>query len=416
MIPSRPPLRCLWLARELPFPMNTGDRIYTGQLAHAVARAGCDVTFVGLVPPDAQRPPADWPIRWDGIRDQKRRYGWAVFSPLPLVTSAHATLAYRRRLEARLAETWDVIVLDHYGMGWALPAVRRAIDRPGAKTVVVHIAQNHEETLSAGLYRSYRGPWPKHAVLYLNHLKIRALERRLVRQADLVTTITEEDRERFAAAAPNQHFTVLTPGYSGWVCPCRNLVAHCPRRVVLVGSYRWIVKQQNLRNLLAAADARFAAAGIGLDIIGDVPEELRAEFRGRLAATKFHGFVSDVAPFFSQARFALVPEVIGGGFKLKFLDYIFGQVPVATIAGAAAGLPASVRQHLLLAPTLDQLVEAVVREIDDVEVLDQRKRRAFEAASRQFDWDDRGRWLRAAVEEQAWRGPPLEGLSPAVAR
>ena len=41
--------KVLWLARMLPLPLCTGDRIYSARLAEALARAGCEVRFVGPV-------------------------------------------------------------------------------------------------------------------------------------------------------------------------------------------------------------------------------------------------------------------------------------------------------------------------------------------------------------------------------
>ena len=38
----------LWLGRTLPIPLNAGDRIYSAQLAGAVARQGAHVVFLGL--------------------------------------------------------------------------------------------------------------------------------------------------------------------------------------------------------------------------------------------------------------------------------------------------------------------------------------------------------------------------------
>ena len=86
---------------------------------------------------------------------------------------------------------------------------------------------------------------------------------------------------------------------------------------------------------VTAADAVFARNDIQLDVIGGVPDKLREELASNSRATRFHGFVDDIAPFFSAARMAVVPEFIGGGFKLKYLDYIFGRVPVASISTAA---------------------------------------------------------------------------------
>ncbi len=398
-------LRCLWVARELPFPTNTGDRIYSAQLAQALARSRVDLTYLGLAASDPRDLPMGAGPTWSGVPGVKKSYWLALFSRYPLVAAAHSTSALRARLIALLSESWDVIILDHYSSAWALDLVKNSIRTQGRRTILGHVTHNHEEAIAKSLYHSYRGLLAKKFVLYLNYLKIRHWERRLTSEVDVVGAITSEDQRVFATQCGAAEVLVLTPGHTGRTAAVRAITSAVPRRVVLVGSYRWIVKQQNLRQLLLAADQPFANHGIALDIIGDVPDEIRTEFEGKLRATVFHGFVPDFQPFFSNARIALVPEWIGGGFKLKFLDYIFGGIPVATIAVASAGLPEGVRQHLLEAVQLSDLVDMVIANIDDLDRLNALQVGAFSAASDLFDWQDRGWLLRNAIAKHLSGAP-----------
>jgi len=388
---------CLWLARELPFPPITGDRIYSGCLAAALAGADVDVEYLGFEVKDSRDLPTGPGPKWVGVAGNKRSYWLAVFSRLPLVAAAHDTAAMRRALDQMLERDWDAIVLDHYSTAWALERVKRNLRRRGARTVLIHIAQNHEEALAYALYQSFHGSLLRRAVLYMNYLKIRHWERRLTREVDVVGAITEEDREAFLRRRAVSDMLVLTPGYSGDPALTRTIDSSIGRRVVVIGSFRWVVKEQNLRQLLIAADHRFAENGISLDVVGDVAPELINEFGGQLKATIFHGLVADFRPFFERARIALVPEVIGGGFKLKFLDYIFRRVPVATLSDASAGVPGSVRRHFLQSDSLPALVEQVIANIDDLALLDRLQTDAYRAAEHLFRWQDRGALLADAI-------------------
>ena len=46
--PEPKDVRCVWLARTIPLPLNTGDKVYTARLAQAFVAAGASVTFMGL--------------------------------------------------------------------------------------------------------------------------------------------------------------------------------------------------------------------------------------------------------------------------------------------------------------------------------------------------------------------------------
>ena len=394
-------MRCLWLARSLPFPQDSGDRIYSAQLARSLAQAGAEVDYVGHrgVGPASEAPP-DWPVRWHAI-DGGCRPNWrALASPQPLNGAIHDTAAYRARLAEMLTWRWDAVVIDTDGMGWALAQVRRVAQRRARAPVLVHVSHNHEAALWRGMAREFRGSPLRKLALWQNALKVERIERRLVNEADLLSCITPEDARALAAqAGASTAALVLTPGYSGAEALPHAITAATPRRVVLMGSFRWVVKQENLKALVQHADAAFRENGIVLDVIGDVPAELREQLAG-FSSVVVHGFVDDVAPFFRNARMALVPEVIGGGFKLKFLDYVFGRMPVVTLNDAAAGVPAAVRDAMLGCADLGELVQTVVDRIDDLPTLARLQHDALDAARSAFDWSDRGRALLRAMRDR----------------
>src|SRR5690606_36241863 len=69
--------------------------------------------------------------------------------------------------------------------------------------------------------------------------------------------------------------------------------------------------------------------------------------RGGLKATRLGGRVDSIAPHLDQARMAVVAERLGGGFKLKVLDYVFNRPPVAALDGSVAGTPPTPNDRLL---------------------------------------------------------------------
>jgi polysaccharide biosynthesis protein PslH len=389
-------MRGLWITRALPFPLDTGDRIYSARLMRSVAEAGADLTVVGFAPQPADAVPAGGSIRWRTVGGAPHGAARALASTMPLVAAAHATPAYRREIAALAQQDWDFVVFDQYGTGWAMAPFLRRRTRAGAP-VLVHIAHDHEASVYASLVRGFKGSPIRRLGLWQNWLKTRRLERRIARSVDLVTAITTEDAARFAADAPHTASVVLTPGYDGAVSARARIDASVPRRVVMVGNYNWVAKSENLRQFVAAADASFHAHGIVLDVVGSMSDPLAQELRCGTKATVLHGFVDDIAPIFANARIAVVPEEIGGGFKLKFLDYIFGRVAVASLSHATAGLPDEIRRAMICCDDLPALVRAIIARIDDTDALTALQDAALSAAQARYRWADRGRDLRAAV-------------------
>ena len=70
-----------------------------------------------------------------------------------------------------------------------------------------------------------------------------------------------------------------------------------------------------------------------------------------------------------HARIALVPEEIGGGFKLKILDYIFSRVPIAAVETALNGIPVQLQSQFVIESDISTLLATIVAVIDDIDRL-----------------------------------------------
>jgi peptidoglycan/LPS O-acetylase OafA/YrhL len=389
--------RYLWIARYIPYPLDAGAKVYSAKLAQAVAESGVAVRFLGFGDTRAV-PGAAASVEWISVSGQKRPKVTAVVSTLPVAAAIDRTAGYRELLERQLRERWDAIVLDGYGAGWALDQCLRHCSPTGShRPVLVHVSHNHEEILWRAMSEQSKASALKRFALRLNAAKVRILEQRLVHSVDLLTTITEEDQKSLGAGLEPARTLCLTPGYSGWIASERRITVLTPRRVIIMGSFQWVVKQENLARFVEAADPIFKDHGIELDIVGDVPPALLAKLRERTSATHFHGFVKDVAPYFARARIGIVPECIGGGFKLKFLDYIFGRVPVATLTQAASGLPPELRAVMLSSNSIEGMIREIVANIDRIDELNAMQDGAFARGRELFKWGARGHRLKQAI-------------------
>jgi glycosyltransferase involved in cell wall biosynthesis len=297
---------------------------------------------------------------------------------------------------------WDFVVIDQLALGWALEIVQSMVVH-GRRPLLVHVAHNHEASLWESFYREFEGPMLKRLILWQNFVKARAFERMVVSQVDLVTVITEEDAAKFAQDVPGIKTVVLKPGFSGATSSRAIITEEMPRRVVLVGSFRWSAKQENLRQFVKIADPIFARHGIEFIVVGPIPANITKELERATSATRFVGFVQELEPILNTARIAVVPEAIGGGFKLKFLDYVFGRMPVATLARATAGLPDEIRQAMLCSDTLNELALGIAGLIDNLPKLNAMQERALQNAQALFRWSDRGDELLSAIHECAKR-------------
>lgn len=387
--------KILWLARMLPLPLHTGDRIYTARLVESLGRAGAEVRYLGLANPDAPELDAsalDASVRWEIVPGPPGRASRAMLSRRPVVGARFGTPAFATRVRALLAdERWDAVVLDQYGLAWALPLLPKG-------PVIVHVAHDFETHVTAGIAEAYQGNPLRRAALRLNAQRTAAAERSLARAAKLMVTLTQEDADLFRGIGAVGASLVVPPGYDGPRRTARKIGAETPRRVGIVGSFDWTAKQINLARFLEASDAIFAEAGIELVVAGKMPAAFRERIRAGLRATRLLGFVDDLGAFLDGCRMGLVIEAVGGGFKLKVLDYVMNRAPVAALRPALGGQAEAVTRHFLIADTGEALARAIVGVIDDLPRLNAMQEESFAAAAPLYDWDANGRALRGAIE------------------
>jgi polysaccharide biosynthesis protein PslH len=386
--------RWLWVTPAITEHRSTGALVYSLSLADAVAEHGIDVTCVGLGSSAPVASPTDLTCL---LVDGSPRPGWrSLVSRYPNQTSATSVPAFRKRVDELLRVRWDAVVVDSFQTGWVVSQL--GADR---SQNVVYISQNHETSMRTQIARS--APWRtlRRPVLELDAWKTRRLEADLLRRADVVSSISVEDLERFRHQAPNADHVLVPPGWSGPTEPRQTVaMADRPRRVGILGSFEWHPKQEGLRRFLAVADPVFAAADIDLVIAGSAPEDFRRGL-GDLRATTFLGWVESPAEVLASCRVGVIAEPLGGGFKLKALDYVFNAVAVATLSHSAAGLPFAAGSSMIVTDDEASLVDAIVQAIDDPSLLQRTALEALEIATDRFSWPAAARSLIDAVGERS---------------
>jgi polysaccharide biosynthesis protein PslH len=391
------------LAREIPLPLRSGENIYTARLAQALVDAGASVTFMGLATSAASSLPAaeafEARIEWSIVPGRPNPTVLALASSLPFAGARFATRDYEQHLEVMLRERdFDGVILNHYPMAWAIGHILRHQGN-GARPLIAYISHNFETKLAADIARNFHGNLFRKAALHANVWKTANAELRLARYADIIAAHTAEDANNLARFSPLSVKLVLPPGYNGPRAPDRQIAQATPRRVAILGSYHWMPKQMNLSTFLKVADPILQNAGVGVDVVGEVPDAFRKAWEAKVQTTRFHGFVDNLNQFLAMRRIGLVVEETGGGFKNKALDYVFNRLPIAAIRGSMAGSPMTQGVDYLSFDSMRELARGVATVIDDLERLNSMQKAAYEKCKAGFDWSDRGRTLYNAIQQ-----------------
>ena len=364
------PERWLWITPEIADELATGALKYSFGLADAVAATGVELTMVGVARPAEGRRSVRTPTgstHFETVEASFRPPWKSLGSLLPNQSFACSAPAVRSRVDEVLAGGhWDVIVIDGLQAAWVTPL----LERRRGRARILYLAHNHETSMRQEVAAATSWTNPRKLVLELEARKTRRLERRTATLANVVSSITDDDRNRFETDAPSATHVVVSPGWAGTTSAQPVPASERPRRVGILGSFEWHVKQESLRRFLRAADPIFHDADLELHVAGNIPDEFRSELEPGLRSTRLLGWVDDSAEFLGRCRIGVVSESLGGGFKLKALDYVFNSVAVACLTHNTAGLPLVGGESAITADTEVQLARAIVDAVDDGDLLD----------------------------------------------
>ncbi|MEM1086030.1 MAG: glycosyltransferase [Verrucomicrobiota bacterium] len=381
-------MHCLWITRQDPRSADSGDLIYTLGLLRALARTSRAEITVLAHRGGGSSGEIDG-IRWVLPAEVPGKSPLSLLSDLPSDAHRLGNPAMRHALRKLLDEhEFDRVVIDQAACGWALDDLPD--DLP-----VLYIAHNHEAVVRTEVAASNDGSLPFRLALKRDAANYARLERRLCSVADTITAITPRDESNFRAEFPEKTYLELTPGYEGDI-PASDpdpITAETPRTVVLAGTFEWLAKRRNLESFLSAADDCFPKAKIHFQVVGKSDPAYFESLAKRHPWAKFDANVPSMEPFLKDARIGLIPEALGGGFKLKALDYIFRGLPLAAVEPALSGLPLTPGSGALAAATTEALAEAVSKRIDDLDFLNRAASEALSHCRDAFHWQERGEAL-----------------------
>lgn len=384
----------LWITRQDTRPLDSGELIYSGGLIDSLAATReFEITVLAH---DAKRPATGGPsVRWKLTGTIPTTRWKAMFTRWPADAWRLGNSRSRAALRSLLAEgKWDWVVIDQAACAWAMDELARL---RGAWGKLAYIAHNREAEVRPQVALESDGPWLLQTALHWDARKYAAMEDRLAVNADLVTAITPRDEQAFLRAHPGKATLCLPPGYVGKPHDGPGVTADTPVAVVLAGAFEWLAKRRNLESFLTAASGVFPENAIAFTIVGKAPDGYFEDLRDKFPWCEFAANVPSISPWLDRARIGLIPEALGGGFKLKALDYIFHRLPVAAIRPALSGLPLDPDRDAIVADDQDGLVRAIAERIHDTGYLARAATSALEKCRHSFDWKDRGIALAAAL-------------------
>ena len=308
-----------------------------------------------------------------------------LFSRQPFNMAKYQRASFSRLVEAAIsAHTPDVVHFDSLHTAWYASLV----DRLAPKALKVLRCHNAEHVIMERLAESQTHPVKK-ALIGVQADRLKAYEANALDAFDLILAITDADADRFRRMNPRivDRMIVLPAGTDlPPVLPAAPPPSQTPLRMVHIAAMDWIPNQDALRWLLREVLPRLDRAGIAyhLDVIGkNMPQEFLDWKQDHVTV---HGFVQDLRPLTSAAQLALVPLQVGGGMRVKILDYWAMGIPVVATRVGAEGLWEHHEPVVALADTPEDFAASVARLARQPDEREALRAAAFRQVCAHYGW------------------------------
>ncbi|MGD0164918.1 MAG: glycosyltransferase family 4 protein [Candidatus Sulfotelmatobacter sp.] len=362
-------MKILWVKAGGLVPPDTGGKIRSYHILRELARQH-SVTFFsfyaahdGDLHPDLKdmfdrvvciplKLPA--PKSLAEIRD----YGIHLLSSEPYSITKYCRPEVRRRLHALLQqEAYDVILCDFMFAAGVIPW-----DWPAPKVLFTH---NVEATIWRRHYEVATNPIWK-AISWWEWRKMEAAERRYLRLADQVLTVSQTDRDAFAAFGEPGKLTVIPTGVD--VDYFRPMpVEETANSLVFTGSMDWLPNEDAILYFVDAILPliKQQCPEVSLEVVGRSPSRKLQALSEAEKSIRLTGWVDDIRPFVARGSVCIVPLRIGGGTRLKIFEAMAMNKAVVSTSVGAEGLPVRPGENILLADAPQDFADSVVSLLRD---------------------------------------------------
>jgi sugar transferase (PEP-CTERM/EpsH1 system associated) len=362
-------MKILWVKAGGLVPIDTGGKIRSYNILRQLARkhAVTFFSFYGALESDAHPDlknifdrviclPLNLPAQKS--YSEMLSYGARLLSSEPYGIVKFCRPEVRRKLHALLAqETYDVILCDFVFAAGVIPW-----DSPISKVLFTH---NVEATIWRRHYEVATNPLWK-AISSREWRKMEAAERRYLSLADHVLTVSETDRDAFAAFLDPAKITVIPTGVD--VEYFQPLSAEeNPNSLVFTGSMDWLPNEDGILYFIDAILPliRKQCPEASLEVVGRSPSRKLQAVVETEKNVRLTGWVEDIRPFVARSAVCIVPLRIGGGTRLKIFEAMAMGKPVVSTSIGAEGLPVRSGDNILLADTPKDFADAVLSLLRD---------------------------------------------------
>ena len=131
--------------------------------------------------------------------------------------------------------------------------------------------------------------------------------------------------------------------------------------IIIVGSFLWGPKYENLLSFLKSKNFKdLYENNINLTIVGNADPLLVDKINSNYKGVFMTGRVKSVSKYYAKAKIAVVPEILGGGFKLKIAEAALRKTAIFSVKGAITKCNLIKDIHYVEADNFNELIIKII--------------------------------------------------------
>lgn len=325
-------------------------------------RAACDVTLIAFTDTEAEGRTENLALLRDLCRDVVLipRDGHGASGWL----EPGKTRGFHSRIMDEQVEYWldrrhfDVVQVEYTHMAHFLPRPVPGLLRVLVEHDVTFVAQRRAREIATST--------PRRLNLWYDGLKTLRHEVAAVESADLVLTMSDDDRASLARYVDPAPLVTIPNGVSCRDFPLRSETDEEPATILFVGFFRhepnveavlWFARDVLPKIRERRPDAIFR-------VVGAYPPQALAALAAEDARIEVTGMVPETASHYRRATVFVAPIQRGSGTRLKILEAMASGCPVVSTTIGAEGLGAGA-DEIVIADRADDLAASVCALLGD---------------------------------------------------
>jgi sugar transferase (PEP-CTERM/EpsH1 system associated) len=388
-------MKLLIIDEEFPFPLNTGKRIRSFNIANALGRWH-EISYmaygnvnspeydffrlrnlnpIAVDPPDRRQSGAKFYLRL--LKNLSSRY--------PYIVTSH----YTDRFQLKLNEIIESNKIDCILCEWSPYAIfMRALNGP-KKIIVAH---NVESAIWLGYIANEKNPFKK-LYIAIQASKVARFERECFHWADGATAVSRQDAALLSRHSPGYKIEVIENGVDTEYFAPRDAGVD-KDMLVFTGSMDWRPNQDAAvyfaREIFPLI--RLKQPTVKAYFVGRSPDR-RAQELSKITNFFVTGTVDDVRPYIARAGAYIVPLRIGGGSRLKILEAMSMRKAVISTSVGAEGLRVKDGDNILIRDDPAKFADAVISCLEDESLAGRIASQGRETVMAHYRWERLARKL-----------------------